>query len=220
MWIDCIEIDKLVNLDHIQSFDIMKNEEDSEHDYRVGIQYANVFNMHTDVGDDTIFEGTFEECKARYNHISKQITILEKEVIATIRMLSQNIALSTMKPRVAEYKPEIELSKPDIDMPQPDVIVEDSEKPNLDKRVRLYVRKSDLPPQPDSIDMRSRKGGLGILTSVIIEMSNIREGRVVLSPQHWYNDPGDRCYTISSNMARNPQLKEYYTNKGFVTLED
>ena len=219
MWMDCDckGTRKLINSDSVQSFDIMSNSKYSDHDYRLEIQYTNVINITSECGDpmggstvevDHIFQGTYEECKKFYDAVIDRICEVD-----------------TMKPIVKLVEPDVYQAKPKHDTPSPegandDSVTEESEKPNLDKRVVLYVRKSNLPPQPGSVDMRSKKGGLGILTSVITEMSNVRDGRIKLTPDHWYNEPGDVCYTISTNMTKNPQLKEYYTNKGFVTLED
>ena len=217
MWMDCDceGTRKLINSDSVQSFDIMRNINDSEHEYRLEIQYANAFNVSSGgddtyggsvVEDDSIFQGTYEECKKYYDSIIDRICEAD-----------------TMKPIVKLVEPDVYQAKPKNNMLIPegtndDSVTEDTETINFDKRVILFVKKANLPCKHNSEDMRGVRGGLITIKNVIRAMYSIREGEQDTIPD-WYKEPGDMVYTISINMAKDSELKQY-TNYGFVTLND
>lgn len=234
MWLDCKLIDKLINLDHVQSFDMIKNGEGSEHEYRLEIQYANVINISNSSGDfcggsvvedDTILEGTYDECRQEYQNIFNMIAVREKEILATMKMVSGTFGLATQR-GPTEHKPQMEVSSPDIDTPKPDIegeMKEVIEKPtdpiNRDKRIRLFVMKANFPPKEGSEDMRGRKGGVIILRDIIRGWYEIKEGyRDVVADL--YKGDGDLLYTISSNMAKDIELKDMVARHGFLTMDE
>ena len=237
MWLDCRTIDKLVNLDTVRAFEVVKNDEREDHEYRLEMLYANVFEIRSDVGDpmggseadkEIIFEGTYGECREEYNQIFSQIAVREKEIIATMQMVAKTFGMATKRPAEAKgFRPEMEVSEPDIaNTPLPEgamdamaeMVDEQKAEPVDVKRVLLYVMPNNYPATEGSEDKRGVRGGLGIIKEVIRTVARIRDNDIDTIPL-WYKDvEGDIEYTITKNMARDTELKQMADNEGFVNL--
>lgn len=216
MWIDCVELNKLVNLDNIKSFDVVRRHNDMSDVFDVKIVYSD------DSQDDVIFTGTFEECIAKKKSIQEQITILEMEVVATIRQLSQNIALSTMKPNAPGFKPHMDVPSPEMDMKMPEGLVDDTPKQNTEpiKRIFLHVLPAHYPPIENSSDERGVKGAGIVIKNMMRVIYRIRENELVGDdiPEWYTKQDGDFLFTISKNMARETELKQMADSYGFVNM--
>lgn len=237
MWLDCRTIDKLVNLDTVRAFEIIKNDEREDHDWRLEMHYANVFELRSDVGDpmggseadrEIIFEGTYGECREEYNHIFSQIAVREKEIIAAMKIVATTFGMATKRPAEADgFRPDMKVSKPDIaNTPLPEgamdamaeMAAEQESEPVAVKRILLYVLPSNYPPREGSEDKRGVKGAGIVIKNMMRVIYSIRENEIDVIPEWYTKQDGDFEFTISKNMAREPELKQMANMYGFVNL--
>ena len=234
MWLDCKLIDKLINLDSVKSFDIIKNDDESEHDFRLEIKYANVFDIQSAHGDpmggsvaecDVILQGTYSECREEYNQLFNQIAMREKEIVETMKAIAT--AFQSRPINETMPAPSLRVSKPDIiDTPSPegamDAVTEikDLQKPEpVDvKRILLYVIPSNYPAREGSEDKRGVRGAGAAIKSMMRVIYSIRENDIDVIPDWYTKQEGDFEFTISKNMARESELKQMANMYGFVNL--